>query len=292
MNWLHNTQTGNSKWWSWWVGFVVICICYLLLGSIPAVIGAMMGLIVIDGSGGMMGGSANPVQFVLLMFSPVMLFVGVWVAQRAVHHRTLRELTTAHTFRWPLVWQSMVVWLGLSIVATTVEWLVYPGRYEWSFDLWQWLLIAPLLLLLIPVQASGEELMFRGYLLQAMTRLWAQPAFLIVLSGVAFMLPHLGNPEIGKALGGEIPMALNYFLMGVGTAWLSIRDNGIERAIGIHVVNNWYAGILVGYAGSVLGTPTIVHSTVIDAWYGVIIICISFGVLLVWSVPRVRAVAP
>ena len=286
MEWLHNTQTGNSKWWSWWVGLVVICICYLLIGSIPAVIGAMMGLIVIDGSGSVLGGSANPVQFVLLMFSPVMLFVGVWVAQRLVHRRTLTQLTTATTFRWPLVWQSGAMWFGLSIVCTVVESLLYPGRYVWSFDWGQWLLIAPLLLLLIPIQASGEELAFRGYLLQAMARLWAQPVFLIVLSGVAFMLPHLGNPEMGKALGGEIPMALNYFLMGVGTAWLSIRDNGIERAIGIHVVNNLYAGTLVGYEGSVLGTPTIVQATVIDAWYGVIIICVSFAVLLVWPAPR------
>ena len=121
MEWLHNTQTGNSKWWSWWVGLVVICICYLLIGSIPAVIGAMMGLIVIDGSGSVLGGSANPVQFVLLMFSPIMLFVGVWVAQRLVHRRTLRELTTAHAFRWSLVWQSMAIWLGLSIVATVID---------------------------------------------------------------------------------------------------------------------------------------------------------------------------
>ena len=77
--------------------------------------------------------------------------------------------------------------------------------------------------------------------------------------------------------------------MGVGTAWLSIRDNGIERAIGIHVVNNLYAGILVGYEGSVLGTPTIVQATVIDAWLGVIVICISFAVLIFWPSPRTIA---
>ena len=183
----------------------------------------------------------------------------------------------------------MALWLGLNIVATVVEALLYPGRYEWSLDIAQWIVMAPLILLLIPIQASGEELMFRGYLLQAMARLWSQPVFLIVLSGVAFMLPHLGNPEMGKALGGEIPMALNYFLMGVGTAWLSIRDNGIERAIGVHVVNNLYAGIVVGYTGSVLGTPTIIHANVIDAWFGVIVICICFAVLI--FLPSQRTIA-
>lgn len=289
MEWLHNTQNGNSKWWSWWLGLIVILLCYIILGTIPAVVGAAMGLITLSADGSIAGGAADPLQFVLLMISPLMLFVGVWVAQRLVHRRTLTQLTTTTTFRWSLVWQSMALWLGLNIVATVVEALLYPGRYEWSLDIAQWIVMAPLILLLIPIQASGEELMFRGYLLQAMARLWAQPVFLVLLSGVAFMLPHLGNPEMGKALGGEIPMALNYFLMGVGTAWLSIRDNGIERAIGVHVVNNLYAGIVVGYTGSVLGTPTIIHANVIDAWFGVIVICICFAVLIFW--PSQRTIA-
>jgi len=288
MEWLHNTQTGNSKWWSWWVGLVVILVCYIILGAIPVVIGAGMGLINLDESGSF-GGSGDPVQFALVMFSPIMLFVGVWLAQRLVHRRTLTQLTTTTTFRWPLVWQSMVIWLGLGVIFTVIEALIHPGRYEWTFDFSQWILIAPLVLLAIPIQASGEELMFRGYLMQAFARLWAQPVFLVLLSGVAFMAPHLLNPEMGSALGGPIPMALNYFLVGVGTAVLSLRDNGIERAIGMHVVNNLYAGLVVGYEGSVLGTPTIVQANVIDAWYGVIMVTIGFVVLVLWPLPRSAA---
>jgi membrane protease YdiL (CAAX protease family) len=205
------------------------------------------------------------------MFSPIMLFVGVWLAQRLVHRRTLTQITSTTTFRWPLVWQSMAIWGGLGVLFTVVESLIYPGRYTWTFDASAWIMIAPLVLLLIPIQASGEELFFRGYLMQAVARLWAQP--------------HLANPEMSKALGGEIPMALNYFLVGVGTAVLSLRDNGIERAIGMHVVNNVYAGILVGYEGSVLGTPTIVQTNVIDAWLGVVTIIIGFVVLILWPLP-------
>lgn len=286
MEWLHNTQTGNSKWWSWWVGLIVILVFYVILGSIPLVIGTMMGLVAIDESGSMLGGDANPVQFVLVMISPIMLFVGVWVAQRLVHRRTLTELTSTTKFRWPLVWQSMAIWLGMGILFIVLESLIYPGRYSWTFDAGAWLMIAPLVLLLIPIQASGEELFFRGYLMQAVARLWAQPVFLVLLSGVAFMAPHLANPEMGSALGGEIPMALNYFLVGVGTAVLSVRDNGTERAIGMHVINNLFAGIVVGYEGSVLGTPTIIQTNVIDAWLGVVTVIISFLVLILWPLPK------
>lgn len=286
MEWLQNTQSGNSKWWSWWVGLVVIIICYVVLGSIPVVVGTIMGLIVIDESGSILGGDANPVQFALVMISPIMLFVGTWLAQRLVHRRTLTQLTSTSQFRWPLVWQGMAIWLGMGVIFTVAESLIYPGRYEWTFDFNQWILIAPLVLLLIPIQAAGEELFFRGYLMQAVARLWAQPVFLVLLSGVAFMAPHLANPEMSKALGGEIPMALNYFLVGVGTAWLSVRDNGTERAIGMHVINNLYAGMAVGYQGSVLGTPTIVQTSVIDAWLGVVTILIGFVVLILWPLPK------
>lgn len=285
MEWLQNTQTGNSKWWSWWVGVVVIVICYVIIGSIPMVIATMMGLITLDGSGSMLAGNADPLQFAIVMISPIMLFVGTWLAQRFIHRRSMTQLTSTSRFRWPLVWQGMAIWLGMGIIFTVAESLIYPGRYEWTFDFNQWILIAPLVLLLIPIQAAGEELFFRGYLMQAVARLWAQPVFLVLVSGVAFMAPHLANPEMGKALGGEIPMALNYFLVGVGTAWLSVRDNGIERAIGMHVVNNVYAGVAVGYTGSVLGTPTFVQANVIDAWYGVVVIIISFAVLILWPLP-------
>lgn len=285
MEWLHNTQTGNSKWWSWWLGVVVIFICYLVIGAIPLIIGSALEVIVFDGSGTMMGGSTNPLQFVLLMFSPIMLFVGVWLVQRVIHRRTLTELLSAGTFRWPLVWQAMAIWLGMGILFIVLESLIYPGRYSWTFDAGAWLMIAPLVLLLIPIQASGEELFFRGYLMQAVARLWAQPVFLVLLSGVAFMAPHLANPEMGSALGGEIPMALNYFLVGVGTAVISVRDNGTERAIGMHVVNNLFAGIVVGYEGSVLGTPTIIQTNVIDAWLGVFSLIVSFAVLIWWPLP-------
>ena len=156
MDWLQNTQTGNSKWWSWWLGLVVILLFYIFLGAIPVVVGAAVGLITPNTDGSIASAVANPIQFVLLMISPLMLFVGVWVAQRLVHRRTLRELTTAHAFRWSLVWQSMAMWLGLSIVATVVEALLYPGRYEWSLDVPQWIVMAPLILLLIHIQASGE----------------------------------------------------------------------------------------------------------------------------------------
>jgi hypothetical protein len=71
--------------------------------------------------------------------------------------------------------------------------------------------------------------------------------------------------------------------MGVGLGWVSLRDDGVERAIGIHVVNNLYAGVAVGYANSVLSTPTFFEANVIDGWLGVGTIVCSFAVILLMN---------
>ena len=124
MEWLHNTQTGNSKWWSWWVGLVVILVCYVILGAVPVAIGAVMGLIALNESGSF-GGSGDPLQFALVMFSPIMLFVGVWLAQRLVHRRTLTQLTQlppsagrwcGRAWRYGVVWVCCLRWLSLSSI--------------------------------------------------------------------------------------------------------------------------------------------------------------------------------
>lgn len=269
MNWLNNTKFGMSAWWSWWLGVCVIGLCFVVLGSVPLALFAIR-------SAALTESLMSPRVFAALLFPSLMLGVGVLLAQTMVHRRPMRALVTATSFRWPLLWQGIWGWCVVLVVATSAESFLFPGRYVVSWDWAQWWRIAPLALLLIPLQATAEELVFRGYVMQAMARLIRHPFLIIVLSGVVFMLPHLSNPEMNGALGGAVPMACNYLGMGMGLAWLSIRDNGIERAIGIHVCNNVFAGVVVGYHDSVLMTPTIWQATVLDAWFGVLTLVIGF----------------
>lgn len=279
MKWLYNPQTGNSKWWSWWLAIGLMLFCYLVVGGIPLIYGVRAGLFGIDLDTGMISGVSEPIAFGVQMISPIMLFLGVWLAQRLVHRRSLLSLVTTKRFRWQLLWQATFVWLLVLIISAIFESLVYRGRYVWSLDVGRWLVMTPLVLLLIPIQSSGEELFFRAYLLQSCGRLTRRRFLLSIISGFAFMLPHLVNPEMHHALGGTFVMAANYFLFGAAIAWLSLRDGGIERAIGVHVINNIYAASFVGYAHSVLSTPTLMNATILDAWWGIGTLIIGFGVL-------------
>ncbi|HWS38791.1 MAG TPA: type II CAAX endopeptidase family protein [Actinoplanes sp.] len=97
------------------------------------------------------------------------------------------------------------------------------------------------LVLLVPLQAAGEEYLFRGWMLQAFGSWFRSPWPGIVVSSLLFGLAH--------GLGSPLAMA-DVTLFGVVTAVLTIRTGGLEAAIALHVANN-----LAGFALASEGEP-------------------------------------
>ena len=92
---------------------------------------------------------------------------------------------------------------------------------------------------LFAVAAAFEESLFRGYILQTLSR--AGLAWLaILLTAVFFMAVHLGNPET------NLIAAINTGLAGVwfGIAYLRTRD--LWFVWGIHLMWNWMQGAVYG----------------------------------------------
>ena len=69
------------------------------------------------------------------------------------------------------------------------------------------------------------------------------------ISGAAFAVPHLLNPE---AAGDILGAFLGYFSVGFSLAWVTVRDRSLEVAIGAHLSNNIFAGLVFGYEGGSL----------------------------------------
>ena len=141
-------------------------------------------------------------------------------------------------------------------------------------------------LLLTPLQCLAEELMFRGYLVQALARLSRRPAFLAVASSILFTLPHLFNPEV-EAYGAWI-MAANYFAMALFLATIALRDGRLELAIGAHTSNNLLLALGVNYADSVFETPSLFTANTLDPVYSLVTLLLGAAVFHLW-VFRVRS---
>jgi membrane protease YdiL (CAAX protease family) len=124
---------------------------------------------------------------------------------------------------------ALAVWGLLMILATGGAAASRQGPIDSAVI---WFLVV--VLLTTPLQAAGEEYLFRGLLLQGLgaTRLptWA----CCVVSGLVFATAHLQF---------DPPLFADRFLLGVVFAWLAIRSGGLEAGIAIHTVKN-LAGLI------------------------------------------------
>jgi membrane protease YdiL (CAAX protease family) len=139
-------------------------------------------------------------------------------------------------------WRYFAVCLALSVaalVATVVVAAVLPqqGSAEITGELndftartRDFLLVV---LLLTPLQAAGEEYAFRGYLTQAFGGLFGSRVVAVVMPALLFALAH--------GLGQSWPVFVDRLAFGLVAGVLVIRTGGLEAAIAMHVLNNFFA---------------------------------------------------
>jgi membrane protease YdiL (CAAX protease family) len=78
---------------------------------------------------------------------------------------------------------------------------------------------------------------------------------------------HFGNPEMNA---DAILLPLFYFSFGFFASYITLRDNSLELALGVHAANNLFSGLVANYAMSALPTPSIFMVNELDAVYGLV----------------------
>jgi membrane protease YdiL (CAAX protease family) len=152
----------------------------------------------------------------------------------------------------------------IAALLSTVEALVYPGRYVLTFQPLTLLVFALFAFILIPIQTSAEELFFRGYVLQWMGLRIRNIWVLSFLNGILFFLPHTANPEMAS---GSILIGLGYFAMGFFLSLITLQDNGLELALGMHAANNLFAALFANYTVTALPSPSLFTIQTLDPVY-------------------------
>jgi len=202
----------------------------------------------------------------MLTFIP--FIVATLSAVRFIHARPLRTLVTAAShIRWMRMLAGAGVWFVIAAWIAIIESLLYPGRYVLTFEPVTWAVYALVALILIPIQASSEELFFRGYLLQWMGLRLRNKWILAFINGALFFLPHLVNPEMAA---NAILVGLGYFAFGFFAVLLTLQDNGMELALGMHAANNLFAALVANYTITAIPSPSVFTIQTLDAAYGLI----------------------
>lgn len=179
-------------------------------------------------------------------FAPILLFFWLWLRffERRPFPTIGFERTGAawHYGRGLLVGLGMFsAVVGLMAAFGGLQWQQGPAGYQGIGAIGGVLAV----LLGWGVQGAAEEVMSRGFLLQAIGS-QSKPWIGVVVSALVFGLLHSLNPGIGL-----LPV-LNLFLFGVFAAFYALYEGGLWGMCAIHSIWNWTQGNLFGL--SVSGT--------------------------------------
>jgi len=214
----------------------------------------------------------------LLLFTIFIVATVFFVfAIRFVHHKSLKGLITHRSkINWPKIFFGLVVWLVLLSVFELISYFAMPEVYtlnvQWGKIFWLMLIC----LLILPIQTTLEELFFRSYIMKGLGLIASHKWVPLLITSMLFGVVHGTNPEIAKY--GIVPMQIYYVGAGLLLGIMTIMDDGLELAIGVHAATNIYGALFMSYEGSVLQTDSIWRMSEVNAWLMAGIFLIS-GVL-------------
>lgn len=169
----------------------------------------------------------------------VLLFL--WV--KYIHKQTITTLTTTRRkIDWKRVFFAFGLWGAITLIITGIDLFISPEDYVWNFKLEPFLYLLIIAVLLIPIQTSFEEYLFRGYMMQGIGVMAKNRWVPLVFTSVLFGLMHLGNPEV-EQMGPSI--MVYYIGTGFFLGILTLMDEGLELALGFHAANNLVTALLV-----------------------------------------------
>ncbi|MFB6341000.1 lysostaphin resistance A-like protein [Saccharicrinis sp. FJH62] len=217
-------------------------------------------------------GISNNVGFLIIMSSFLVPFFGLFFA-KIFHRRPMLTFVTAREkLDFKRIGFAILIWGIILGGSTLADYFMDPDNYEITFEAKSFIWLFLIALIFFPFQVSFEEIFFRGYLYQLLGNIFKYPVIAWILTSVLFGLMHSANPEVYEY--GFWKMMPGYVLLGAFLGLITILDDGLEMAIGIHFINNFFLAVGVNYTGSALKTDSAFQVLTIDPtsqWYGILI---------------------
>jgi len=179
----------------------------------------------------------------LILLSFVFAFFGLYFVVKKLHYQSFNSIITSRNkIDWKRVFFAFGIWAIFSSSMIVISYFVDPSEMKLQFNLVPFLILAVITLVLMPIQTSTEELVFRGYLMQGFFNLSRNKWFPLVMTSVIFGTMHIFNPEVQK-MGYLI--LVYYIGTGLFLGIITLMDEGIELALGFHAANNMVAALLI-----------------------------------------------
>lgn len=224
----------------------------------------------------------------------VISLLALWLGVRYIHRLPFKSLITPlEKVDVSKILFSFFLWTGIALVAEAISYAIQPEIYVMQFDALPFLGLFLISIFVIPLQTSFEELFFRGYLMPGIGLIFRNKWIPLLISSLLFASVHLMNPEI-QEFGLEV-MLLYYISAGLFLGIVTIWDNSLEVALGVHASVNVLSAMLITFEGSVLQTHALFRLTSANAWATLgIFLCSAIIFILVmkrkykWNLNRIN----
>jgi len=239
---------GLHDWWRYAIGTVLI-IFAVILGQIPISIAFIAKAMMDDKDftklteSEMLSSLEPNLNLFLLLLSFAIGLVGVLVVAKTLHKQTITQLTTSRKkIDWKRFWFSFIFWGIVSTSMIGFDYMSSPENYVINFKLVPFIILCVIAIVMIPLQTSFEEYLFRGYFMQGLGVVFKNKWVPLLLTSLVFGLLHIANPEVEKL--GYVIMVY-YIGTGLFLGVLTLMDEGMELSLGFHAANNLFTAVLV-----------------------------------------------
>lgn len=264
LNYIQQAYKGLHDGWRYVVGTIII-IVFVIAGQMPFTIAAIMearnqglSFFELDETKLMTILESNLNLFLMLLSFAIGL-LGVLLVNKWLHKMTLTQLTTARKkIDWKRFWTIFFAWGILSSGLVLFDYFMTPENYVWNFNLNKFIILAIVAILMVPLQTSCEEYLFRGYLMQGIGIAAKNKWVPLIITSVIFGMLHIANPEVEKL--GYVIMVY-YIGTGLFLGIMTLMDDGLELALGFHAANNLFTALLVTADWTAFQTYSILKDT-------------------------------
>jgi len=265
MKFLEQSFDKQNQFWKYLIVFLGAFFGGQILGSIP-LIGVIIYKIIASGRPIALnpknmldftafGISKNWALFLMMLATVVVLLIAILLI-KGLHKRSFAQTVNGtRKIRIKRCLTGAAVWGILMAIYLLGDYIINPGYYKLQFNLFAFIPLFLISVILIPFQTTSEEFLFRGYLTQGFAG-WTKSRWLaILIPGLLFGLMHSFNPEV-KEFGFWVSMS-QYMFFGLLFGLVAVLDDGIELTMGMHAANNVFLSLFVTNYASALQTDAV-----------------------------------
>lgn len=194
-------------------------------------------------------------QLFLILIPFVFGFLGLYLVIKKLHNRNFISITTYRSnVDWRRIIHSFILWASITIIFISADFFINSEDYQINFKFDKFFILLIIGFILIPIQTSLEELLFRGYLFQGFSLYFKRPWIGLFLTSFIFGCLHIFNPEVQK-----LGLGILFYYIGTGLflGIITLMDEGIELALGFHAANNLITALLVTSSWTAFQTESI-----------------------------------